>query len=45
MSKDVTHIEVWKDTRDRLKVISKEEGVSMKKMLDMLVKGKAKCKK
>jgi len=36
--KEVTHIEVWKETRDQLKKLAKEEGVSMKKLLDMWVK-------
>ena len=34
--KAVTHIEVWKDTRDTIKSLAKEEGVSMKKFIDML---------
>ena len=42
MEKEVTHIEVWKETRDQLKKLAKEEGVSMKKLLDMWVKRKGK---
>ena len=42
MEKEATHIEVWKETRDQLKKLAKEEGVSMKKLLDMWVKRKGK---
>ena len=42
MEKEKTHIEVWKVTRDELKKLAKEEGVSMKKLLDMWVKRKGK---
>ena len=34
--KEVTHIEVWKETRDTIKYLAKKEGVSMKKFIDML---------
>lgn len=36
--KEVTHIQVWKDTRDIIKGIAKTEGVSMKKMIDTWAK-------
>lgn len=36
--KATTHIEIWESTRDELKRIAKDEGVSMKKMLDILAK-------
>ena len=38
MNKPVTHIEVWKETRDLIKSYAKEEGVSMKKLIDMWAK-------
>lgn len=40
MEKQVTHIEVWKHTRDKFKKLAKAEGVSMKKLLDMWVENK-----
>lgn len=42
MNKPVTHIEVWKDTRDKLKAMAKEEGVSMKKLIDTWVQRRSK---
>jgi hypothetical protein len=42
--KEVTHIEVWKETRDQFKRLAKNEGVSMKKLLDMWVKTKQRKK-
>ncbi len=40
--KETTHIEVWSDTRDEFKKLAKDEGVSMKKLLDMWVKKRIK---
>lgn len=42
MNKPTTGIEIWTETRDKFKELAKEEGVSMKKLLDMWVKEKQK---